>query len=85
MLRPDPYELADTTVEQAQGEDRPSPRLAELLRRPAVLAAVTALVFGQVVMVLIMTMTPLHMTQHGHDELDSKVFNGARHLVPLRR
>ena len=48
------------------GRSGSSPRLAELLRRPAVLAAVTALVFGQVVMVLIMTMTPLHMTQHGH-------------------
>ena len=66
MLRPDPYELADTTVEQMRGDDGASPRLAELLRRPAVLAAITALVFGQVVMVLIMTMTPLHMTQHGH-------------------
>ena len=66
MLRPDPYELADTTVEQMRGDDGAAPRLAELLRRPAVLAAITALVFGQVVMVLIMTMTPLHMTQHGH-------------------
>jgi len=66
LLRPDPYELADTTVEDAKDGDGSSPRLAELLRRPAVLAAVTALVFGQVVMVLIMTMTPLHMTQHGH-------------------
>ena len=47
-------------------DDGAPPRLAELLRRPAVLAAITALVFGQVVMVLIMTMTPLHMTQHGH-------------------
>jgi MFS family permease len=66
LLRPDPYELADTTVEDAREGGDSSPRLAELLRRPAVLAAVTALVFGQVVMVLIMTMTPLHMTQHGH-------------------
>ena len=29
--------------------------------------AIVALVTGQVVMVLIMTMTPLHMTDHGHD------------------
>ena len=29
-----------------------------------------ALVVGQVVMVLIMTMTPLHMTQHGHSLAD---------------
>jgi MFS family permease len=32
-----------------------------------VIAAIVALVTGQVVMVLIMTMTPLHMTDHGHD------------------
>ena len=52
--------------DRSRGDDGAPPRLAELLRRPAVLAAITALVFGQVVMVLIMTMTPLHMTQHGH-------------------
>ena len=38
-----------------------------LLRRPSVRAAVIALVAGQVVMTLIMTMTAVHMTQHGHD------------------
>jgi MFS family permease len=38
-----------------------------ILRRPAVLVAIVALVIGQFVMVLIMTMTPLHMTDHGHD------------------
>jgi MFS family permease len=65
MLRPDPFELAD---QPAADQDRSQavPRMADLLRRPAVLAAIVALVFGQVVMVLIMTMTPLHMTQHGH-------------------
>jgi MFS family permease len=36
------------------------------LLRPAVLASIVALIVGQFVMVLIMTMTPLHMTQHGH-------------------
>ena len=39
----------------------------EILRRPAVAAAIVALVVGQFVMVLIMTMTPLHMAEHGHD------------------
>ena len=37
-----------------------------ILRRPGVIAAIMALVVGQIVMVLIMTMTPLHMTEHGH-------------------
>jgi MFS family permease len=65
LLRPDPYELAD----RSDLTDSPTAnaRLSELLRRPPVIAAITALVTGQVVMVLIMTMTPLHMTDHGHD------------------
>jgi MFS family permease len=67
MLRPDPFELADqSAVPEDAVPNRPAPRMADLLRRPAVFAAIIALVFGQVVMVLIMTMTPLHMTQHGH-------------------
>ena len=46
---------------------RPSPcRSRSVLRRPHVPVAIVALVTGQVVMVLIMTMTPLHMTEHGH-------------------
>src|SRR5690606_9799378 len=40
--------------------------LTEVLRRPSVIAALVALVVGQFVMTLIMTMTPLHMTDHGH-------------------
>ncbi len=66
LLRPDPYQLAhrsDAAFDGATAEVR----LRELVRRPAVVAAVVALVVGQVVMVLIMTMTPLHMTHNGHD------------------
>ena len=37
-----------------------------MLARPRILADVVALIIGQVVMVLVMTMTPLHMTDHGH-------------------
>jgi MFS family permease len=64
LLRPDPYTLADTSdVPTAGGSGAP---LRAILRRPMVVAAVAALVAGQFVMVLIMTMTPVHMTQHGH-------------------
>jgi MFS family permease len=65
LLRPDPYELA-------QASSRPDPAgdpvlsMRQVLRRPAVAMAVLAMVVGQVVMVGIMTMTPLHMTDHGH-------------------
>jgi MFS family permease len=65
-LRPDPYDLADHHGRADSGSGVASP-LAAILRRPAVLVAIVALVVGQFVMVLIMTMTPLHMTDHGHD------------------
>jgi MFS family permease len=64
-LRPDPYELADH-ASTVQPGDAPAAPLAEILARPAVLISIVALVVGQFVMVLIMTMTPLHMAQHSH-------------------
>jgi MFS family permease len=66
FLRPDPYDLADEpdSIETGAGDGGRS--LRELVRRPTVAAALVALVAGQVVMVLIMTMTPVHMAAHGH-------------------
>jgi MFS family permease len=66
LLRPDPYALADESSRPRDG-DPPAAPLTSVLRRPSVVAAIVALVAGQFVMVLIMTMTPLHMTDHGHD------------------
>jgi MFS family permease len=69
LLRPDPYDLADETsrrdVDRPDGSTAVS--LASVLARPSVPVAIVALVAGMVVMVLIMTMTPLHMADHGHD------------------
>jgi predicted MFS family arabinose efflux permease len=65
LLRPDPMALADHAITGADpGQSAP---LAEIFRRPIVIAAIVALIAGQFTMVLVMTMTPLHMTQHGHD------------------
>jgi MFS family permease len=65
LLRPDPFALAhESNIHTDTGEPRTSTR--EILMRPAVLAAVAALIAGQATMVLIMTMTPLHLTEHGH-------------------
>ena len=68
MLRPDPYALAD---ESSRADPAAEPAVLgpvrDILRRPAVAAAIVALVVSQFVMVLIMTMTPLHMVEHGHD------------------
>lgn len=68
FLRPDPYELADReALEVAAASTRSTDPVRVILRRPAVTAAIVALVVGQFVMTLVMTMTPLHMSDHGHD------------------
>ena len=69
LLRPDPYELADEETLALAAVPRTTTDEAAwaIIRRPAVAAAIIALVASQFVMVLIMTMTPLHMTEHGHD------------------
>jgi MFS family permease len=70
-LRPDPHELGkqvaaqnpDPFVSASSGEARP---IFEILRQPAALVAVAAMVLGQVVMVAIMVITSLHMRDHQH-------------------
>ena len=62
-LRPDPASLAPVTAAETPGGGA---SVAQIVARPRVLAAIIALVIGQVVMVLVMTMTPLHMADHGH-------------------
>ena len=62
-LRPDPYALADAVHDPMAPGTTP---VRELVRRPTVAAALIGLVASQVVMVLIMTMTPVHMAEHGH-------------------
>ncbi len=63
-LRPDPASLAI---------DRPEPTgsavvgLGPAFRLPLVRVALTAMIAGQVVMVMIMTSTPLHIHHHGSD------------------
>lgn len=66
-LRPDPYALADhATIHDGPDADRSVPAsLRAVMRRPNVPVAMVALVTVQVVMVLVMTMTPLHMADHG--------------------
>jgi MFS family permease len=66
LLRPDPYALADESAIHRPETDAVSAPVRTLLRRPTALAAIVALIFGQFTMVLIMTITPLHMTTNGH-------------------
>jgi MFS family permease len=65
MLRPDPYRLADRS--DLGADDRSTAvSLRAVLAHPNVPIAMVSLITVQVVMTLIMTMTPLHMTAHGH-------------------
>jgi MFS family permease len=68
-LRPDPYALADESSRHDHpNHERSVPAsLASVLQRPNVPVAIVALITVQVVMTLVMTMTPLHMTDNGHD------------------
>ena len=65
LLRPDPFALADESAKHDEAPDLRVP-IRTILMRPIVLAAIAALVGGQATMTLIMTMTPLHLTEHGH-------------------
>ena len=66
LLRPEPYALADPAALVARDAGTDAPSALTLLRRPVVLVSLITLVAGQVVMVLIMTMTPIHLMDHGH-------------------
>ncbi|MFZ2177779.1 MAG: MFS transporter [Rhodococcus sp. (in: high G+C Gram-positive bacteria)] len=66
LLRPDPLLLARTLA-----ADTPAPAVdettpAERTWSPAVVLGATVMVVTQLVMVAIMTMTPIHMQHHGH-------------------
>ena len=67
-LRPDPRDLGKQVAalypdSAANGEARP---IGLILRQPAAMTAVSAMVLGQVVMVGIMVITSLHMKGHNH-------------------
>jgi len=71
-LRPDPRDLGKQIAalypeSVPEGEARP---IGVILRQPAALTAVTAMVLGQVVMVAIMGITALHMGDNNHQLSD---------------
>ncbi len=69
LLRPDPRDVGRQLELDAGGtqtDTRAARPLTVIFRQPAVIAAVSAMVFGQVVMVMLMVITALHMTHHGH-------------------
>jgi MFS family permease len=72
-LRPDPRdigrEISRLYPSSALDPDQARP-LAVIFRQPGPLLALTAMVFGQVVMVMLMVITGLHMTHHQHGLAD---------------
>jgi MFS family permease len=66
LLRPEPYALADPSALAMRVDTADGAAASSVFRRPPVVIGFATLVTGQVVMVLIMTMTPIHLTDHGH-------------------
>lgn len=71
-LRPEPRDVGREVAklypqEIPHGEARP---VSKILRQPAAITAVTAMVLGQVVMMGIMVITSLHMEDHMHNRAD---------------
>jgi MFS family permease len=72
-LRPDPREIGKEVAEKfpetiiRKGQAR---NVFEILRQPAAMVAVVAMVLGQMVMVLVMVITSLHMHDHNHGLTD---------------
>ncbi len=68
-LRPDPSQVARELAHQnqaKQGVPESQREISEILRQPGVLVAITAMVIGQAVMIMVMVITSLHMKALGH-------------------
>lgn len=60
LLRPDPLLIARSLEKNEKVEDEVK------LNRPIVFLGTFVMIITQIIMVAIMTMTPIHMTNHGH-------------------
>ncbi len=68
-LRPDPREIGRQVAAlfpQSEASAGPSRSIFEIFRQPAAAVALLAMVLGQMVMVLVMVITSLHMRDHNH-------------------
>lgn len=67
-LRPEPKDLAAALAgrESTGAKAGPARSIGQILRVRAALVAVLAMVFAQLVMAMLMVITPLHMQQHQH-------------------
>ncbi|UVI30212.1 MFS transporter [Paenibacillus spongiae] len=68
FLRPDPFVVAKAIAE-AQEDPKPSSDMstpARTINNKGIIVGTTVMILTQIVMVAIMTMTPIHMQNHGH-------------------
>ncbi|THG90835.1 MFS transporter [Alkalihalobacillus alcalophilus ATCC 27647 = CGMCC 1.3604] len=71
LLRPDPFLLAkkmekEKKKNERKTEEQRAAEPVEVFNKKGVIAGATVMVSTQIVMVAIMTMTPVHMGHHGH-------------------
>ncbi|GIF01700.1 MFS transporter [Paractinoplanes rishiriensis] len=67
LLRPDPLLASRALPEQVPADEQGTPAAPTRTDRAGVLAGAATMVLTQLVMVAVMTMTPVHMMAHGHD------------------
>jgi len=71
LLRPDPLLAARAAAKAAPATDEPVLDDPPVMATRTVRLAASAMVLTQMVMVAVMTMTPVHMREHGHDVGDA--------------
>ncbi|MEW5548937.1 MFS transporter [Peribacillus frigoritolerans] len=69
LLRPDPLVIARKIEASKQGSNRIgySADTEQMVNKRGIIVGAAIMVLTQIVMVAIMTMTPVHMRHHGHD------------------
>jgi MFS family permease len=75
-LRPDPREVGREVAEKfpdTVAGSGPARSVFEILRQPAAMVALLSMVLGQMVMVLVMVITSLHMSGHQHELTDISI------------
>ncbi|MEI5909346.1 MFS transporter [Bacillus spongiae] len=70
FLRPDPFNVAKAISKMKETEESEQPETtsqSQAINKRGIIAGTTIMVLTQIVMVAIMTMTPIHMGNNGHD------------------
>ncbi|OEH84988.1 MFS transporter [Desulfuribacillus stibiiarsenatis] len=66
MLRPDPYLIRKTLKDNNLQNEQPSEETPQVNNKNGIVVGATIMVVTQMIMIAIMTMTPVHMELHGH-------------------